>query len=112
MGLGEDIIDRASGLLEGGDIAFEEVISSLEEDKKRAEEERDEAIAINIEMKRQKEELDKKAKNWRTPGKGTGESQRRGAGYNPRSTGNRCGIQRRAEGNCQAGESGRTQQAF
>ncbi len=62
LGLEADIIDRASGLLEGGDIAFEEVISSLEEDKKRAEEERDEAIAINVEMKRQKEELDKKAK--------------------------------------------------
>jgi DNA mismatch repair protein MutS2 len=60
LGLGADIIDRASGLLQGGDIAFEEVISFLEEDKKRAEEERDEAIAINVEMKRRKEELDKK----------------------------------------------------
>ena len=63
LGLSGDIIGRAKDLLEGGDIAFEDVISSLEEDKKRAEEERDEAILINIEMKRQKEELDRKIKN-------------------------------------------------
>lgn len=64
LGLSGDIIGRAKDLLEGGDIAFEDVISSLEEDKKRAEEERDEAIFINIEMKRQKEELDRKIKKF------------------------------------------------
>lgn len=64
LGLSHEITERAAGLLEAGDIAFEDVISALEEDKKRAEEERDEAILINIEMKRQKEELDKKTRKF------------------------------------------------
>ena len=64
LGLSREITDRARNLLEAGDIAFEDVISALEEDKKRAEEERDEAIMINIEMKRQKEELEKKARKF------------------------------------------------
>ena len=54
LGLSDSVIERAKQLLEGGDIAFEDVIASLEEDKKIAEEERDEAIAMNIEMKRMK----------------------------------------------------------
>lgn len=64
LGLSREITDRARNLLEAGDIAFEDVISALEEDKRLAEEERDEAILINIEMKRQKEELEKKAKRF------------------------------------------------
>lgn len=62
LGLSEEIIDRSRRLLDGGDIQFEDVISALEADKKAAEEERDEAIMLNIAMKKQKEELDKKAK--------------------------------------------------
>ena len=62
LGLDEEITDRATQLLEGGDIAFEDIISSLEDDKKRAEAERDEAIRITEEMKRRQEELDAKAK--------------------------------------------------
>ncbi|MCB6992178.1 endonuclease MutS2 [bacterium 210820-DFI.6.37] len=62
LGLPEGIIERSRKLLDGGDIAFEEVISALEADKKAAEEERDEAIMLNIAMKRQKEELDKKSR--------------------------------------------------
>ncbi len=64
LGLSREITDRAKTLLEAGDIAFEDVITSLEEDKRLAEEERDEAIMINIEMKRQKEELEEKAKKF------------------------------------------------
>ncbi len=64
LGLSREITDRARQLLEAGDIAFEDVITSLEEDKRRAEEERDEAIMINIEMKRQKEALEEKAKKF------------------------------------------------
>lgn len=64
LGLSGKITDRAKNLLEAGDIAFEDVITSLEEDKRLAEEERDEAIMINIEMKRQKEELEQKAKKF------------------------------------------------
>lgn len=64
LGLSGDITDRAKELLDGGDIAFEDVISSLEEDKRRAEAERDEAILVNIEMKRRREELEKSAKKF------------------------------------------------
>lgn len=60
LGLHPDIIEKSRQLLDGGDIRFEEVISALEADKKAAEEERDEAIMLNIVMKKQKEELDKK----------------------------------------------------
>lgn len=62
LGLSGEIIDKARELLDGGDIQFEDVISALEADKKTAEEERDEAIMLNIAMKKQKEELDKKTK--------------------------------------------------
>lgn len=60
LGLHPDIIEKSRQLLDVGDIRFEEVISALEADKKAAEEERDEAIMLNIAMKKQKEELDKK----------------------------------------------------
>ncbi len=62
LGLPENIIERSRMLLDGGDIQFEDVISALEADKKAAEEERDEAIMLNIMMKKQKEELDEKAR--------------------------------------------------
>ena len=58
LGLSREIIDRARELLEEGDIAFEDVILALEEDKRLAEEERDEAIMLNIQMKKMKEELE------------------------------------------------------
>ncbi len=61
LGLSEELINRASELLERKDIEFEDVIQSIEKDKKRAEEERDEAIMLNISMKKQKEELEKQA---------------------------------------------------
>ncbi len=60
LGLSSEIIEKSRQLLDGGDIRFEEVISALEADKKAAEEERDEAIMLNVAMKKQKEELDKK----------------------------------------------------
>ena len=62
LGLDGRITDRASELLDSGDLAFEDVVSTLEEEKKKAEEERDEAARINAEIKRQKEELDKQEK--------------------------------------------------
>lgn len=62
LGLPNQIIEKARALLDKGDIEFENVISSIEEDKKLAEAERDEAIFLNLAMKRQKEELDKKLK--------------------------------------------------
>ena len=62
LGLPEEIIDRASRLIERGDIEFEDVISAIEEDKKRAEAERDEAIALRISMEKQKAELERQQK--------------------------------------------------
>lgn len=59
LGLSEGIIDRAGQLIERGDIEFEEVISAIEADKKKAEEERDEAILINISMKKKQEQIEK-----------------------------------------------------
>jgi DNA mismatch repair protein MutS2 len=58
LGLNDDVIQKARNLLKGGDIKFEEVISAMEKDRKAAEAERDQAIALNIEMKRQKEAMD------------------------------------------------------
>lgn len=62
LGLPEAIIEKSRRLLDGGDIQFEEVISALEADRKAAEEERDEAVMLNIAMKKQKEELDKQTR--------------------------------------------------
>lgn len=62
LGLPEEIIERASHLIERGDIEFEDVISAIEADKKQAEAERDEAIALRISMEKQKEELERQQK--------------------------------------------------
>lgn len=60
LGLSEELIARASELIERGDIEFEDVISAIEADKKKAEQERDEAVLLNISMKKQKEELQRR----------------------------------------------------
>lgn len=59
LGLRGEMIDKARRLLEGGDLEFEEVLSAIEADKKAAEQERDEAIEINIAMKAEREKLKK-----------------------------------------------------
>ncbi|MCR5481817.1 MAG: endonuclease MutS2 [Clostridia bacterium] len=59
LGLEEKIIEHAKTLLETGDIEFESVIEALEKDRRKAEEERDEAIYLSLAIKKQKEELDK-----------------------------------------------------
>lgn len=60
LGLSETLIDRAGQLIERGDIEFEDIISAIEQDKKKAEEERDEAITINLAMKKKQEEVDRR----------------------------------------------------
>ena len=62
LGLPEEIIDRANQLLEKGDIEFEDVLSAIEADKKRAEDERDEATALAASMRKQQEELQQREK--------------------------------------------------
>ena len=62
LGLPSEIIDRANNLLEKGDIEFEDVLSAIEADKKRAEDERDEAAALAASMRKQQEELSRREK--------------------------------------------------
>ena len=62
LGLDPRLTERAGQLLEGGDIAFEDVIASLEEDRKRIEAERQEAIRITKEMQAKQAALDLEAK--------------------------------------------------
>ena len=62
LGLPAEIIDRANDLLEKGDIEFEDVLSAIEADKKRAEDERDEAMALAASMRKQQEELQRREK--------------------------------------------------
>ena len=59
LGLPDVIIDRASALIERGDMEFEDVLSAIEEDRKKAEDERDEAIALRAAAERQKAQLEK-----------------------------------------------------
>lgn len=59
LGLDGEVIDDARALLESGDIEFEEVITSLEADRRAAEAEREDAAALGAEIRRQKEEIDK-----------------------------------------------------
>ena len=59
LGLKPVIIKHARGMLEKGDIEFEDVITKIAEDRKAAEGERDEAIMLNLEIKKQKEQFDK-----------------------------------------------------
>lgn len=58
LGLLEDIIYNARNLLERGDIKFEDILTSIEKDKKQAEEERDEAILLKLDIKKQKARMD------------------------------------------------------
>ncbi len=60
LGLKNEIVDKALGYLNKTDIEFEEVLGSIERDRKQAEEERDEAIALHLQVKKQKEEVDRK----------------------------------------------------
>lgn len=57
LGLSKSIIDLARSLLDGNALEFEEVISALEADKKAAAIMKDEALTINLSMKKEKEEL-------------------------------------------------------
>ena len=57
LGLSNSIIDLARSLLDGNALEFEEVISALEADKKAAAAMKEEALAINLAMKKEKEEL-------------------------------------------------------
>ena len=60
LGLSQEMIDRASRLIERGDLEFENVISSIENDMKKAREERDAAALIAEDMRKRSEKLAEK----------------------------------------------------
>ncbi len=62
LGLDSMIIDNARNLLTSDAIAFEEVLRAVEEDKLRAEKEKDEAIELNIKMKAMEKTMEEKLK--------------------------------------------------
>ncbi len=60
LGLAPQIIDRANELIEKRDLEFEDVLSAIEEDKKKARDERDEAERLLCEIKKKKRDLDER----------------------------------------------------
>ncbi|HKK96075.1 MAG TPA: endonuclease MutS2 [Anaerovoracaceae bacterium] len=59
LGLNETIIKKANRLIDGADLQFEDVITSIENDKKIAEAEKDEAILLKVSLKRKLEAAEK-----------------------------------------------------
>ena len=60
LGIKPVIINKAKELIEGKDLEFEDVISAIEEDKREARKQRDEAEATNYQMQKREEELAKR----------------------------------------------------
>jgi len=58
LGLSEEIIDQAAGMLNENDVNFEEVLNQLEEQRQQMEKARAEAEALRKETERQKEKSD------------------------------------------------------
>ena len=65
LGIDEEITDRAAQLLDVGDIAFEDVIRSLEEEQKRIEEKRLESEKLAEEIRLEKEKAGRDAEKRR-----------------------------------------------
>lgn len=63
LGLDKDVIEDASNLIERGDMEFEEVIGSLEEDRRRAEQDRLEAESLLAKARAKDEYLSEKEKD-------------------------------------------------
>lgn len=59
LNLPEEIIKRSQNYLDGADVEFEAVLETIEKDKQQAEEERDEALMLKLELKKQKEQMEK-----------------------------------------------------
>ena len=63
LGLDPEVIENASNLIERGDMEFEEVIGTLEEDRRRAESDRFEAEALLSKARAKDEYLSEKEKD-------------------------------------------------
>ncbi|HWQ30480.1 MAG TPA: endonuclease MutS2 [Negativicutes bacterium] len=66
LGLPDLIIKRAKEFISSDDVKFEDLIKSLEEDKKKAEEERDLASRLKFELEKAKAEADRKLEKLET----------------------------------------------
>ena len=62
LGLDQNIIDRANQLIERGDMEFEDVISSIETERKQAEAEKMEADRILLDIQKREAELARRLK--------------------------------------------------
>jgi len=60
LGLSEYIINKSKGFINREDIEFEEIIATIEGNKKSAEKERDEAIRLRLEVQKLKQEYENK----------------------------------------------------
>lgn len=59
LGLSEEIINKSKEFITNEDIEFEEIISSIESNRKTAEKERDEAIRLRLEVQKLKNDYEK-----------------------------------------------------
>ncbi|MDD4504581.1 MAG: endonuclease MutS2, partial [Clostridiaceae bacterium] len=60
LGLPDEIIKRAKEFISQDDVKFEDLIKSLEDDKRKAEEERNTAARLKFELEKAKVDMDKK----------------------------------------------------
>ncbi|WP_129600548.1 endonuclease MutS2 [Anaerophilus nitritogenes] len=60
LGLDEKIIERSRGLISKEDIEFEDLLTTIEKDRRMAEEERDEAVKLKLMIEKQKKEYEQK----------------------------------------------------
>ena len=57
LGLNEDVIEHAKIFLNKENIEFEDILSSIEENRRIAEKERNEAISLRLEVENLKKKL-------------------------------------------------------
>lgn len=62
LGLSEEIINRAKAVISTEDIEFEDILGSLEEDRREAAKSREETQRMELEIKTLKEELEKRTR--------------------------------------------------
>ncbi len=60
LGLSDDVINSARKLIDTDNIEFEEILSSIENNRKDAEDEREEAIKLRLDVEKIKRRLDEK----------------------------------------------------
>ncbi|QEK12483.1 endonuclease MutS2 [Crassaminicella thermophila] len=59
LGLNQYIIDKSKNLISREDIAFEDILTKIEKDRRIAEEERDEAVRLKLIVQKQKDEYER-----------------------------------------------------